>query len=409
MKNKVYYILLSLLVSFSFINNVFAEGITISAVVDSAEVVKGEKTSVMIKLTADEAILQCRFKLESDDTIVYDSVSSVNSWNPSGTGVDGILVEGSLTSTEIPNGLGILKVNYTVNGSGKVTIKTEQCTTTVDDQAVYPADVTVNFTAIDPADDTTLSSLTITGAQPIVFDPNRSDYAVTLTSPNFSLSMTASNSDYQDDIVVKDANGTTYDPNNITFKDLSDGQNMMILYITVNGKQMYTLATSYEQKDLDNSLSSIKINGTTLTLEEGKLDYEFEVGSDVNSVLVEAVLKDSENFQIGKDSNILSGRFNIVDTVDAVIVVEPKSAELGAESKTYTVTIKKKGSTGSTNPDKEPDDEPSGGTTKPSGSDGDVTSNPGTGDISMFIMAFILIASLVGSVILYQKNLESYK
>jgi hypothetical protein len=35
--------------------------------------------------------------------------------------------------------------------------------------------------------------------------------------------------------------------------------------------------------------------------------------------------------------------------------------------------------------------------------------NPGTGDVPMFFMGFILIASLVGSVVLYRKNLESYK
>ena len=41
--------------------------------------------------------------------------------------------------------------------------------------------------------------------------------------------------------------------------------------------------------------------------------------------------------------------------------------------------------------------------------DGNVTQNQNTGGISMYIIGLILFASLVGSIVLYKKNLEGYK
>ena len=80
---------------------------------------------------------------------------------------------------------------------------------------------------------------------------------------------------------------------------------------------------------------------------------------------------------------------------------QPKDSSSGATSVTYRITIEKKD--GGTPP---VEDEPKPG--KPIVDDGTLK-NPETGGISMFVMLLILIASLIGSVYLYRKNLESYK
>ena len=178
--------------------------------------------------------------------------------------------------------------------------------------------------------------------------------------------------------------------NNIVFKDES-GQGKMSITITVNGKTEYGLFVIYEQSELDNTLKSITIDGKNLDLISGKYDYEYTVSKDTKKFRVDAALNDSDNFKFGAASNF-NGEFSINDVAHVVIVVEPKSFELGVSSRTYTITVKKEG----VNVDK-----------KPVG--GNVNNNPTTGDTSMYVMASILIISLIGSVILYKKNLEAYK
>ena len=88
--------------------------------------------------------------------------------------------------------------------------------------------------------------------------------------------------------------------------------------------------------------------------------------------------------------------FNIRDYSFVQIIVEPKSSSMGVAHLEYNITVKREGAT----------DKPvtGGSQSKPN-----VDNNPGTGGISAYIMLFILVVSLIGSIILYQKNLESYK
>jgi len=418
MKNKLYYILLGILMSFAFIGNVFAAELnfTVSATPDATTIVKGKEVKITLNLKSDSPIEMCQFQVTADSTLEYVSMSTSNLWSVGQGTISNFTLENDANNTEpLTNGKNVLEIKYKVNGDGKVTIKTVECAYVADASNASSGtheDVVVSLTSKDASTDTTLSELKVTGGElltPITTPTENNFYAITLDSSTFGLSAKASNSDYQDDIVFKDGNGNVInDPSNIKF--VSDGgQTQMLMTIVVNNTTTYNLLVSYEQVELDNSLKSITINGVNLSLQTGVYEYEYTIGKDTTSFDVGAVLSDSTNFKFGDDSNA-PGNFSINDVVDIIIVVEPVSSDIGASAVTYTIRVNKEGAlTDNPNGD-ENDNKPStgGSTQKPAGS-GNVSSNPSTGDISMFFMAVILIASLVGSIILYQKNLESYK
>ena len=428
MKNKFYYILLGVLMSFSFMESVFAAELdfTVTATPDATTIVKGKEVKITLNLKSDSPIEMCQFQVTADSTLEYVSMSTSNLWSVGQGTISNFTLENDVNNTEpLTNGKNVLEIKYKVNGDGKVTIKTEECTYVADASNTSSGtheDVVVNLTAKDASADTTLSELNVTGGKlltPITTPTENNFYAIELDSSTFGLSAKASNSDYDDDIVFKDASGNVIsDPSNIKFAG-DGGQKQMLMSIVVNNTTTYNLLVRYEQMELDNSLKSVTINGVNLNLEDNVYEYEYTIGKDVTSFDVAAVLSDSTNFKFGNDSNA-PGNFSIKDVVDIIIVVEPVSSDIGASSVTYTIRVNKEGALTEEPNNNGNNNEPStGGNTGNTGNSGssngsgngssNVGSNPSTGDISMFFMAIILIASLVGSIILYQKNLESYK
>lgn len=409
MKSKIFYMLLCLLMIFSFIKIIFAEELafTMTANADNTEVVAGGEATITVSLKSDSAIANCLFTIETDSTLELVSKSGLNNWNfdsYEGSGKD-LISNSSLDNVAYTEGKNIFNLKYKVNGDGKVNIKNIKCVSTMaegtDEEGNNTEiegsfqDITVSFTVKDTGEDTTLSNLAVTGGKLLSeFSSNRFSYQIELDSPNFSLDMTTSNTEFQDKIVVTDTNGNKLDPKNITFSN-DGGQGYMYIKIVVNGNdsQSYQLAAHYGQ-ELDNSLSSLKINGESVVLKTGQTDYTFNVGKDITEVNVIAELTDSENFQFreGNEPGIfkLSG-----GTTSIALMIVPKNSQIGASSKTYIIEIVKEGGTNA------------GDSSYNDG--GNVTTNPGTGEISVFIMSFILISSLVGSVILYIKTLKSYR
>lgn len=411
MKNRINYILLCLIVSFAFINNVFADT-AVTLVTDNTTVVNGSEVSVRVNLRSDEVVTACLIKVTSDDSIEFVEKNNMNSWNVTQEGgVDGFTIENSAIVGDIlTGGQNILEFKYKINGAGEIKVHTDHCSNGANNTGITDiSEHSISFTTKEKEDDTSLSDLSITGGEPISFDSTKLSYASKLNSSTFGLNITTSNPDYQDDVVVKDEDGNIInDIKNIIFSDPS-GQSLMTLYIIIKDTTTYTLMLNYENVELDNSLSSVTINGVSLTLEPGKTDYTFEVDSDVTSVLIKVTLKDSEHFKISNNSNV-DKEINISgDTCSASIIVEPKDDSLGGTENAYMITIKRKSNnsndgSGTGNNDKEPTDN----NKKPTGGNEPVK-NPQTSDISMFVMALVLISSLVSSLILYKKNLESYR
>jgi len=405
MKNKLYYVLMIFIVSFSFINTVFASDLdfTVSAVADKTDLAKGAEATISVSIKSNIYINTCTFKIEADNTLESKSIKGKNSF--------GEIVSNGIVNVENPSisgsaqteGLEILTLKYKVNGDGKITIKTTQCVSPEDEKTGSYSDIVIDFTA---KDDTSLSSLSVTGGKlSPAFASDKTTYVLELSSPKFSLTMSASDSQYQDNIEVINANnGEKLDPNNIVFDN--GGQSLMPIDIKINGVKMYSIGASYEQPELDNTLSSLKIAGKSVTLEENKFEYVVKINKNVTEFDLEAELSDSENFQFTNNSN-KPGNYSVSgDKTPIILIIEPKSSQAGASGSTYNIEVVREGSSSvEDTPTEKPDNKPTGG----SGSGSNVNKNPGTGDISKFIMAFILIASLVGSIVLYQKNLESYK
>lgn len=417
MKNKIYYMLLMLIMIFSCINNVFAEeNLSVSVSADKTEIVKGEEVSVKVKVTSNSKVLSCKFKIETEGDLELSATTGANGWNVTGQGPDGILTENKLNDNDtMASGRNVLEVKYKVNSDGKITVKTDSCD--IDGVEVGADDVSVDVKAIEASDDTTLKSIVVTGGQmePTFESTKYDNYIVNLDSSKFSLELTANNPEYEDKIVVTDDSGNTLDPANMIFNNNGSGQ--MLIHITVNNKTKYDLLVTYTQKDLDNSLKSLTINGEQIGLEKGKYVYEIKYSGDEKFEL-EAILEDSENFEISNEegSNIdptATGgvaTFNITDFTTVMIVIKPKNSQGGAVGATYTIEVTRENAN-IKEPDDEDDskDEGSKDESKEPVGGGNASSNPGTGGISMFLMAIILISSLAGSIYLYQKNMEGYK
>ena len=416
MKNEFRYILLTLIVSFSFLSSVVASYVDVSLHVENDVVASGTEASIMVNLKSDVLLTECYFKVITDDSIKEYGKSGANSWNlGQDSGIDGFLLKNnSATADDLSNGKNVLMLSPKVNGDSEFTVKTVYCMSDTGEKIENISDASVSLKVTASIEDTTLSSLSVIGGQlTTIFSPTATDikHIIVLDSPNFGLVMTTTDPSYQDKIVVKDIAGNEIkDYGNITFSDPS-GQKIMPLTITVNGKTTYSLDVQYSQDELDNTLKSVTINGVELELKDGEYNYSFVVDKDVSELVIEPVLNDSDNFML--DGNF-QGNIIITDRADIIIVVEPKSSDIGAEAFTYTIEIIKEKDTSNNNGGSNSGSSNVGNNGNSSNSssnnnNSNVNSNPGTGDISMFVMSFILISSFVSSIILYRKNLEGYR
>ena len=403
MKNKLYYIVLSIFSVFAFMNSVFAEGdlsfsIDTTVVGGETTVVKGSEATIYVSLISNTALSSCTFNVTSDTGIEFVSKKAMNNYLVKDEG-ENIVVERTNTDVAFASGENAFELKYKINNNGKLTIKTVNCKST-DEKTGTTTDKVIEFKTKESNDDTSLKSLTIIGgALDSIFNSNVYNYTAQLNDTKFGLNMIASNSDYQDKIVVTDGEGNVLNPNEIVYNSVQD---IMAITITVNNKTKYEIGVRYVKQALDNSLSSLKIGDETIKLESGKYDYNVKVGKNISSVKIEAVLKDSNNFRFVEGNGPTVLQVSSSSTAYA-LMIEPKDSSSGGTGQTYMITVTKEGASSSI-------DKPSSTPNKPTSSNnnGNATTNPTTGGISMFLMAFILIASLIGSMYLYQKNLEGY-
>jgi len=401
MKSKLYYVLLCLLFIFSFFDKVYAEGnlefsVTTTVVGEKTTVPKGSEVTVHLAVNSSDSINTCTFKVETDSGIEVKSQSGMNNFNIQFDQVDNMIVTRS-ENTEFVSGKGILELNLLVNDAGNLTIKTSSCSSLEGEKTGSYKDVVLNFNVEEAKKDTTLSDLKVVGGvlSPS-FSPSVKNYSIQLESSNFSLDMRANSSEYQDKIKVKDVDGNIVDYNNILFKDNS-GQALMMLTISVDSVDEYTLLVSYKQKELDNSLASLKVDGKDIELIEDKYDYTIEVDQSIISVRIDATLVDNDNFKFS-DSNGPTNFYTLYEKNTYPIIVEPKDPSTGAEQVVYTINIIKKGvsnnnsNMGNIN----------------NNNNSNTGSNPSTGGISIVVMLLILFISLICSIVIYQRNLENY-
>lgn len=396
-KNGFKYILLIFVVSFSFVSNVFADDISFSISTDdtSREVTKGNEDTIMVNIkSSSNGIKYCKFTISSDNNekVEYVTANGSGNWNIEEYNAGIILLRNDNSETDLSSGVNILALKYKINDSGNVTIKSE-CSN--EKEGIYQKvdDLVVEYTANKPEEDTTIKSILVNGSPLANFDSNVTEYGYHLDNPKFSLEIETNNSDYQDDVVVTTEKGDVLDPKSIEFNPTNDQGKYMVINITVNNKTKYEISFAYEAPDLDGSLSSLKINGDVIRLEKDKVNYTYKLSDKATSIKVEALLVDEEHFIFDEGNSKFEYTYDR-NTPSITISIKPKSSVVGVGSTLYTITIER---------DNVVVQQPS--SSKPSS---DVSSNPQTGNISMFVMAIILISSLVGSVLLYKKNIENY-
>ena len=221
------------------------------------------------------------------------------------------------------------------------------------------------------------------------------EYIVTISSDTFGLNMKAVNSD--DKIsVVEGETESSLDANNITFKPNEQGLMFINIVVGTGDKAVkYVLLVEKEDSGVveepKNLLASLIVGGKTVDLKPGDLDYEVTLDSNIG-YKVSATLSDPDNYVFDEFENG-NGTFS---GESFVIIIHPKDPLSGLKSVTYRVLIKQsKPSTG-------------GSSATGGASSGSTTTNPETSDIPMFLMALVLIASLVISIALYKKNIDAY-
>ena len=238
------------------------------------------------------------------------------------------------------------------------------------------------------------------------FTITNKSYIAEIDGDTFGIVATASNPDYQNKIVITNIeNGESLNANSITFKP--NGENMMLLIAVNESTDVYNLmvrksATSNEGEIKDNTLKSLTVGGKNLELssclKEGNIyNCSITLDSKMDSYAVNAVLNDSNNFKFdeanGGTGNYTGSSF--------LVIIKPKDSSLGIADLQYVVNVSMPG--GGTNKPS------SSSSNSPSSSNNNITQNPQTGNIASFVMAIVLMFSLVASVLLYKKNMESYK
>lgn len=242
---------------------------------------------------------------------------------------------------------------------------------------------TINFSVVS-----TLSNLTVTGGKLQEQGVNKFVYEVVLDANTTNFGLVATPTNASDTVTYTDLAGNLLDNNNIKF-ELGENDNMLV-NIKV-GNTTYNVAV---KKDviLDNTLATLTVGGKNITLSSGVDEYTVTLDSNIKEYEVKATLTDPEHFKISDEDGGV-GKYQI-STTSFIITVEPKDASSGGSKRVYRINVKQSGSGTVTEPQ------------TPSGEE--VTSNPTTSDISIFVITIILLLSFAASIYFYKRNMENY-
>lgn len=386
---KIKFIILSLLLIFPV--EAYALTGKISIVCNPTTVKPGENVECLIKGNSDELVgsIESTITLKEGLSIVSFSPKNpfegndvtgnkIETYNSSGVKDDfdiGTLkLKVADTATDGTFSLGLVNTKFYGKDDKENTVSNASANIVVKSQEVSKG----------------LKSLSVEGynISPI-FDPNETEYLVTIKSDSFKINAIPAND--SDEVVIyndKDKN-TPLNASNIKF----DPNNGLMLIIIRVGSVNYQLLINREiEQEYDNTIKSITVGGKKIDLIAGKYDgYEVTL-DDVKDYDIKIVLNDEDNFYV---ADATDGVISWQDEGVIRIVIYPKDSSSGIETLTYWITVKKAG--GSSTPS----------SSRPSSTGGEIT-NPPTGNISIFVITLVLIGSLILSLNLYKKNMNYY-
>ena len=299
-------------------------------------------------------------------------IASSNSSNVSGSFDIGTLkLKVADTATNGNLNIGFVSIVYFDDSSNEYTISNVSFTITVNNGEVKKG----------------LKNLSVEGyslAPP--FDLSKYDYTVVIDKNTFKIVALPANANDTVTIYNIEDKSIKLDPDNITFV-ANNGMMKIVIVVGDGGTgNEYTISIKRKTEKYDNTLASLTVGGKKVECDAKDECYVYL--DDVSSYEVNATVSDPDNFEIDSTNGGIGsyrGESNII------IIVKPKDSSLGLEGRTYTIDVKKSAGTSS------------------GGSSSDIPSNPQTGNISIFIITLILIASLIVSLHLYRKNMEYYQ
>lgn len=362
-----------------------------------AQVMPGEEVSCSIKGTSTDTVGSIKAGLSVTDGLEIVDFTASSGWGGGEVSAsnDKISVFGNGTSGNFNIGTLKLKVSdIASDGTLNLNFVNIQYydTSDVNDPASI-GNKQVPITVKNEVLEKGLKSLSVEGYNlGPSFSPEGYDYNLTINSKTFKINAVPAN--VNDTVTIyniedKDKS-TPLDPNNITFV-ANGGSGMMAIVIVVGSGgtgNEYRIIIVKETEEYDNTLASLTVGGKTVSCDADDMCYVSL--DDVSHYSVDATLSDPDNFEIDGSNGGLGDYYK--NEANIIIIVKPKDSSSGYEGRTYTVVVKQNSSGGN----------PGGG------SSSDIPSNPQTGNISIFIITLILIASLIVSLNLYKKNMNYY-
>ena len=396
-KNKFLFLIIIFILLPTRINALVGN---IGIICSDANIKSGDEVTCTISGNTDEAIKLIEANITTTDNLqlVSSELSLQEGW--SGSTIDNSKISVSTDSRVGNFTIGSFKIkaiDTATNGSASVGISSISFVDVSNNSNTISN--TSYVITIDNNDNnlTGLSSLNVTGGtlSPF-FVPNTKSYTLVIDSDNFGIEAIPANIGDQISIINTDDN-TELNASNIIFSSKSGSMSIEIRVGTGDRLVTYSLIVSKKISDNDiKYLSSLTIGGKTISLVNGKYDYEVSL-NDTSSFTVRAVLEDSSKYLIENlNGNIESGIYEITtNNTSLAIIIKPKDATTGLEGVIYSVTVKKI-------------NEQDTSSSNPTDSSQNNISNPQTGNISVFVITLILISSLIISLNMYKKNIENY-
>ncbi|MBQ8219392.1 MAG: hypothetical protein IJZ79_06540 [Bacilli bacterium] len=396
-KNKFLFLIIIFILLPTRINALVGN---IGIICSDANIKSGDEVTCTISGNTDEAIKLIEANITTTDNLqlVSSELSLQEGW--SGSTIDNSKISVSTDSRVGNFTIGSFKIkaiDTATNGFASVGISSISFVDVSNNSNTISN--TSYVITIDNNDNnlTGLSNLNVTGGtlSPF-FVPNTKSYTLVIDSDNFGIEAIPANIGDQISIINTDDN-TELNASNIIFSSKSGSMSIEIRVGTGDRLVTYSLIVSKKISDNDiKYLSSLTIGGKTISLVNGKYDYEVSL-NDTSSFTVRAVLEDSSKYLIENlNGNIESGIYEITtNNTSLAIIIKPKDATTGLEGVIYSVTVKKIN---------EQNTSPS----NPTDSSQNNISNPQTGNISVFVITLILISSLIISLNMYKKNIENY-
>lgn len=405
-KSKLLIIVLTLVLLLPI--SVKADTAKLSVSCTPSKVMRGEQFSCTLSANTDFSVTKIELPFSLGTGLEAAQFVSADSERFTNTSISGGKVSADVaTSTSGSFTIGILKINVSNNtssGTKEITFNNGKFYNYFS-QVVEAA--SINTSVVVPA---TLKSLTVNNNVATLGPTfSSSTYSYTLFLPNdttsFGLTAVATNSS---DTVKFIKDGTNEELNGAS---IAYNGEMKVNVVVGSGDAAttYAVLVSNEQGQSSGNpyLSSLTLSGQTVNLKnQSNADEEITVTlNTTNSYQLKAILSDSTNYDFSSEvlpssCSVASGTLtcNLSGEVKIAIMVVPKN---GGSGKNYILTIKQGSGSGGSG----------GGSSGGGGTSSDnppVSTNPQTGGAA-YVMAIVLILSLVATLYLYKRSISSFE